>query len=140
MAKYVSSDLMQYVHVHNTIPLLSLITELSTLHAGILISNRHVTTATNGDTYFPFMGDYFLASKLFDYHEAGLLCLMQPMRVMRRVFPRNGAFREVESLEDIVEIVSNMEVRDIEVSPKHRLDYHAHRLHEFYLRLYRERA
>jgi hypothetical protein len=85
------------------------------------------------------MGEYFLASKLFDYYDAGLLSLTQNMRLTRYIFPKNGAVREVQSLEEIVETVSNMKVRDIEVEPKLRLDYHAHRLSDFYLRLYRQK-
>ncbi|HZX48792.1 MAG TPA: hypothetical protein VFF47_06200 [Nitrospirota bacterium] len=139
MRKFVSSDLMQYVHIHDTLSFIDLCGELSTFHAGILITNINVNFGNVHDTYYPIMGEYFLASKLFDYYDAGLLSLTQNMRLTRYIFPKNGAVREVQSLEEIVEIVSNMEISEIEVAPKLRLDYHAHRLSEFYLRLYRKK-
>lgn len=138
MRHFVSSDLMKYVHIHDTLSFFDLCNELSTFHVGIIISNINVNYGNDHDTYYPFMGEYFLASKLFDYHEAGLLCLMQKMRLPRHMFPKNRAVQEVQSLQEIVEIVSNMEIREFEVEPKLRLDYHAHRLSEFYLRLYRQ--
>jgi hypothetical protein len=139
MRNFLSADLMKYVHIHDTLSFSDLSSELSTCHAGILISNINVNYMNDHDTYYPFMGEYFLASKLFDYHEAGLLCLTQKMRLPRHIFPKNGAIREVKSFQEIVEIVSNMEIREIETEPKLRLDYHAPRLSEFYLRLYRQK-
>lgn len=135
---FVSSDLMKYVHIHDTLSFLDLSSELSTFHAGILISTKHVNYGNDHDTYYPFMEEYLIASKLFDYHEAGLMCLTQQMRLPRHIFPKNGAVREVQSLEEIVEVVCKMEIREIEVERKLRLDYHAHRLAEYYLRLYRQ--
>lgn len=140
MRNLVSSDLMKYVHIHDTLSYLDLSSELSAFHVGILISNIHLNFGNGDDTYYPFMKKYLIESKLFDYHEAGLLCLTEKnMRLPRHIFPENGAVREVQSLEEIVEIVSNMEIREIEVEPKLRLDYHARRLSEFYLRLYRQK-
>ncbi|MCX6239058.1 MAG: hypothetical protein NTY07_16110 [Bacteroidia bacterium] len=135
----VSSDLMKYVHIHDTLSFLDLASELSTFHAGILISTKNVNYGNDHDTYYGFMEEYFLAAKIFDYHEAGLLCLTQNMRMLRYIFPNNKFYREVHSLAEIVEIVSKMEIREIEVEPKLRLDYHAHRLSEFYLRLYNQK-
>ena len=135
MSNVVPSELMKYVHLHDPVSFIDLAKELRTYHVGVLIwnfDNCH-------DTYHAFMDDYLLAAKLFDYHEAGLLCLTQKMRLAKHIFPKNGAVREVHSLEEIVEIVSNMEIREIEVEPKLRIDYHAHRLPEFYLRLYNQR-
>ena len=136
MRNFVSSGLMKYIHIHDTLSFLDLSGDLSTFHAGILL---YVNSGNDYDTYYQFMGEYFLASKLFDYHDAGLLCLTQNMRLAKSIFPKNGAVREVQSLEEIVEIVSNMEIREIEIEPKLRLDYHARRLSEFYLRLYRQK-
>lgn len=139
MRNLVSSDLMKYVHIHDTLSFLDLCGELSTFHAGILISTKNVNYGNDHGAYFEFTSDYFLSAKIFDYHEAGLLCLTQKMRLASHMFPKNGAVREVQSLEEIVETVSNMENRKIEVEPRLRLDYHAHRLSEFYLRLYNQR-
>ena len=129
------AGLAGYVHVHDTLSFIALAYELSGCHAGILVSNVHVNRGDPRDTYYPHMADYFLGSKLFDYHEAGLLCLTQPMRLARHVFPGDGAIREVQSLAEVVQVVANMEVRAVEVAPGHRLGAHAHRLAEFYVRL-----
>lgn len=139
MRNHVSLDLMQYIHIHDTLSFLDLSSELSSFHAGILISTNNVTYENGHDTYYDFIEEYLIASKLFDYHEAGLLSLTQKMRMPRYIFPESGIVREVQSLEEIVEIVSNMEIREIDVEPKLRLDYHARRLSEFYLRLYRHK-
>jgi hypothetical protein len=140
IGQVVPSDLLKYVHVHDTVRFQDLTRELSAFHAGILVSNKSVNYGEKGDTYYPIMGEYFLASKLFDYHEAGLPCVTQQMRVARHMFPRDGAFREVRTLQEVADVVSQMDVCQIEVHPKRRLDHHAHRLAEFYLRLYRQRA
>ena len=139
MKIFVPSDQMKFVHIHDTLSFLDLTHEISSFHAGILISTKNVNYGNEHDTYYRFVEEYFLSAKIFDYHEAGLLCLTQNMRMLRCIFPNNGFYREVQSLEEIVEIVSNMEIRKIEVEPKLRLDYHANRLSEFYLRLYHQR-
>jgi hypothetical protein len=140
IGQVVPSDLMKYVHIHDTVRFQDLTRELSAFHAGILVSNKSVNYGEKGDTYYPIMGEYFLASKLFDYHEAGLPCVTQQMRIARHMFPRDGAFREVRTLQEVADVVSQMGVCQIEVHPKRRLDHHAHRMAEFYLRLYRQRA
>lgn len=139
MRNFVSPDLMKYLHVHDTIPFLELSREISRFHAGILISTNDINYGDGHDTYRESMGDYFLAAKLFDYYEAGLLSLTQKMRLANHIFPKNGSVREVGSLNEIAEIVSNTEIRDTKVEPKLRLDFHAHRLPAFYLRLYKKR-
>lgn len=138
IGRAVPAELQRYIHIHDTLSPIALIGELSKLHAGILISNMNVNSGRDGDTYFPVMGEYFLASRLFDYHEAGLLCLTQKMPIARHMFPRLETLREVNTIDELVEIVSNMEVRDIEIDRRIRIDHHAHRLREFYLRLHRE--
>jgi hypothetical protein len=139
MKNFVPSDQMKFVHIHDTLSFLELSRELSSFHAGILISTKNVNYGNDHDTYFEFMSDYFLAAKIFDYHEAGLLCLTQNMRMLKCIFPNNRFYKEVQSLEEIVEILSKMEIHEIETDRKLRIDYHAHRLPEFYLRLYNQR-
>ena len=139
MSDVIPLELMKYVHIHDTVSFMDLVKELSTYHVGIIISTKHVGYGDEHNTYFKFTEDYFLAGKIFDYHEAGLLCLTQNMRMLKYVFPKNGFVREVQSLEEIVEIVSNMEIRKINVDPKLRIDFNAYRLSEFYLRLYNRR-
>lgn len=139
MRKLLSPDLLKYVHIHDPLSFLDLSGELSAFPAGILISTKNVNYGNDHDTYFEFMSDYFLSAKIFDYHEAGLLCLTQKMRLANHLFAKNGAVREVQSLAEIVETISNLEIREIDVDPKLRLDYHARRLPEFYLRLYNQR-
>ncbi len=139
IAQTISPDLATNIHVHETQPFLSLARELSGFHAGVLVSNVDVNYDDENETYFPFMADYLIASRLFDYHEAGLAILMQPMRIPSRLFRDAGVIVEVRRLADIPEIVSSSSVAGSAVAPTLRLDYHAHRLPRFYRGLYRER-
>ncbi len=131
----IAPRLARYVQVHNTQSFLSLSRELGRFQAGILISSSTADYSGENETYYPFLADYLIASRLFDYHEAGLLILMQPMRLAARVFGRSGAVRCVRDLSQIVEIMSTSENERFGVNDRLRLDYHAHRLPRFYRQL-----
>ena len=104
MKKFVAPEIIcKYVHVHDTISPLAMISEISKYHYGLLISTKKVDFVDESETYYHHMGDFLLPSKLFDYMEAGVFTFSQNAKFIRFFLERYGIGDIVSSLIDIAE-------------------------------------
>ncbi|MEK7818979.1 MAG: hypothetical protein AAB255_04205 [Bacteroidota bacterium] len=136
MKAFVTQELIdKYVHIHNVVSPLELISEISRYQYGLIISTTQVDFVDEGITYFHHMGDGLLPSKLFDYMEAGLFTLTQNARFIRFVLERYGNGKVVTSLEDIAEQCKHTPQTKINLPESLTLKYNSKRLVDFYLDL-----
>ncbi len=136
MLRFLTPDVIEkYVHIHETISLLTLREEISKYHYGILISSKTMDFGEDNETYFEHMGDYFLPSKSFDYLDAGLFTLSQNAKYVRFMLERYKNGCVVSSFEEIVEICKHKPPGKVVVPSALLLESNADRLVKFYLSL-----
>lgn len=136
MLRFLPPDVFEkYIHIHETISLLTLREEISKYHYGILISSKTMNFAEENGTYFQHMGDYFLPSKSFDYLDAGLYTLSQNAKYVRFMLERYKNGCVVRSFDEIVEICRHEPPNSVVIPSALLLETNADRLVKFYLSL-----
>ncbi len=136
MKQFVGEDVLdRYVHIHNTISPLDVREEISKYHYGLLISSKSIDFGSDNETYFQHQSDYFLASKIFDYLDAGLFTLAQNARLARFLLERCNSGKVVTSLEDIALQCISEPPRNPKIPNSLLLESNVSRLTTFYLKI-----
>ena len=136
MKNFVEPEMIgKYVHVHDTISPLTMISEISKYHYGLLISTNKVDFVDEGTTYYHHMGDFLLPSKLFDYMEAGIYTFSQNAKFIRFVLERYGSGEVVNSLAEIAEKADTKILPQVVIPASITLEANAERLVKFYMEL-----
>jgi hypothetical protein len=105
--KLMAPELKKYIIVHSNFGPRSLIREISKYHIGIIISGVDVNYK-NHDTYTYHLQDYFSASKVWDYAEAGLHTIAQKGKYLNNMLRRYNLGVQVERIEQIPDLCDKL--------------------------------